>query len=188
MGGYDEKPEQLASALHEFGKSGFINMVGGCCGTTPIHIAAIARAVEGLPAREPQPACPYLRLSGLEALTLTPDVRFVNIGERCNIAGSRAFKNMILKGDYEKALSVARSQVENGAQVLDFNMDEGLLDGEAAMTRFCRLAVSDPDVTKVPLMIDSSKFHVIEAGLQSVQGKCIVNSISLKVGEEEFIK
>ena len=188
MGGYDEKPETTYGHLRDFATSGFLNMAGGCCGTTPAHIAAVARACEGVPPRLPQPPCPYMRLSGLEHLTLTPDVRFLNIGERCNIAGSRAFKNMIMKGEYEKALAVARAQVENGAQVLDFNMDEGLLDGEAAMMRFCRLAVSDPDITKIPLMIDSSKFHIIEAGLQNVQGKCVVNSISLKGGEAEFIR
>jgi len=188
MGGYDEKPDTTGGFIKDFAESGFINMAGGCCGTTPAHIAAIARACQGVRPRQPQQPCPYMRLSGLEHLTLTPDIRFINIGERCNIAGSRAFKNMIMKGEYEKALAVARAQVENGAQVLDFNMDEGLLDGEAAMIRFCRLAVSDPDITKIPLMIDSSKFHIIEAGLQNVQGKCIVNSISLKGGEEEFIR
>ena len=188
MGGYDEKPETTYMHLRDFATSGFLNMAGGCCGTTPAHIAAIARACDGVPPRKPQPPCPYMRLSGLEHLTLTPDVRFLNIGERCNIAGSRAFKNMIMKGEYEKALAVARAQVENGAQVLDFNMDEGLLDGEAAMGKFCRLAVSDPDITKIPLMIDSSKFNIITEGLQWVQGKCIVNSISLKGGEAEFLK
>ena len=220
MGGYDEKPDTTYGHMRDFATSGFLNMAGGCCGTTPAHIAAVARACEGVTPRKPQPPCPYMRLSGLEPLILTPDVRFANIGERCNIAGSRAFKNMIMKGEYEKALAVARAQVENGAQVLDFNMDEGLLDGEAAMARFCKLAVSDPDITKIPLMIDSSKFHIIEAGLQWVQGKvcpsllqqlttpvvfvaltcahlaslcplrkqCIVNSISLKGGEEEFLR
>ena len=188
MGGYDEKPEELGAHIRDFATSGLVNMVGGCCGTTPLHIAAMTRACEQVKPREPAPPSKYLRLSGLEALIQTPEVRFINIGERCNIAGSRAFKNLILKGEYEKALAVARAQVETGAQVLDINMDEGLLDGLAAMQRFCKLCVSDPDITKVPLMIDSSKFAIVEAGLQWVQGKCIVNSISLKGGEEEFIR
>jgi len=188
MGGYDETPESMYESLRDFASNGLVNMAGGCCGTSPEHIAAIARACEGCRPHEVQPPCTMMRLSGLEPLILTDEVRFVNIGERCNIAGSRAFKRLILNGEYEKALAIARAQVENGAQVLDFNFDEGLLDGEAAMKKFLFLSVSDPDITKVPIMIDSSKFPIIEAGLQCVQGKCIVNSISLKEGEETFIR
>lgn len=188
MGGYDETPASMGDDLRDFAMSGLVNMAGGCCGSTPPHIAAIAAACEGVRPHEVQPPCTLMRLSGLEPLIFTDTIGFVNVGERCNIAGSRAFKNMIMKGEYEKALAVARAQVENGAQVLDFNFDEGLLDGEAAMKRFLFLAVSDPDITRVPIMIDSSKFHILEAGLQCVQGKCIVNSISLKEGEETFLK
>lgn len=188
MGGYDESPASMYDSLRDFATSGLINMAGGCCGTTPPHIKAIADSCTDVRPREVQPECHYMRLSGLEPLIATENLGFINIGERCNIAGSRAFKNMIMKGEYEKALSVARKQVEDGAQVLDFNFDEGLLDGEAAMKKFLFLAVSDPDITKVPIMIDSSKFHILEAGLQCLQGKCIVNSISLKEGEETFLK
>lgn len=179
MGGYDESPKSAYEALRDFAESGLINMGGGCCGTTPQHIAEIARACEGVRPHQVQPPNTLLRLSGLEPLIVTENIKFVNIGERCNIAGSRAFKNMIMKGEYEKALSVARKQVEDGAQVLDFNFDEGLLDGEAAMKKFLFLAVSDPDITKVPIMIDSSKFHILEAGLQvgawedTRTGRCI---------------
>jgi 5-methyltetrahydrofolate--homocysteine methyltransferase len=171
MGGYDETPEQMYGHLREFATSGFINMAGGCCGTTNEHIAAIARACDGVKPRIPAAPSTLLRLSGLEPLYFTKDIPFVNVGERCNIAGSRAFKNMILKNEYERALQVARDQVDNGAQVLDINMDEGLLDGVAAMGKFTRLIVTDPDISKVPLMIDSSKFAVIEVGLENVQGK-----------------
>jgi 5-methyltetrahydrofolate--homocysteine methyltransferase len=232
MGGYDESAESMYESLRDFAVSGLINMAGGCCGTTPDHIAAIARACEGVRPHQANPPSDLLRLSGLEPLIQTENIKFINIGERCNIAGSRAFKNMIMKGEFEKALAVARSQVEGGAQILDFNFDEGMLDGQAAMEKFLFLAVSDPDITRVPIMIDSSKFHILEAGLQvsrggcesqcdcvstwsgervrrrilcssidvflnvvslrmlwqCVQGKCIVNSISLKEGEEVFLR
>lgn len=188
MGGYDETPEQFYGHIRDFAVSGLINMAGGCCGTGPKHVAQIAKACEGVVPRAPAKPAGFMRLSGLEPLDFTSTIGFANIGERCNIAGSRAFKNMIMKGEYEKALAVARAQVENGAQILDINMDDGLLDGEAAMRKFLNLCVSDPDITKLPIMVDSSKFHIIEAGLQCLQGKCIVNSISLKGGEEEFIK
>ena len=166
MGGYDESPASMHDSLRDFAVSGLINMAGGCCGTSPAHIGAMARACEGVRPREVNPPSTLMRLSGLEPLILTDNIKFVNIGERCNIAGSRAFKNLIMKGEYEKALAVARKQVEDGAQILDFNFDEGLLDGEMAMKKFLFLAVSDPDITKVPIMIDSSKFHILEAGLQ----------------------
>ena len=188
MGAYDEKPIQMYGHIRDFATSGLINMAGGCCGTTPDHIREVSRACEQVKPRVPAQVDNRLRLSGLEPLIWDDAIRFVNVGERCNIAGSRAFKNLIMKGEYEKALAVARAQVENGAQILDFNFDDGLLDGEAAMARFVKLSVSDPDITKVPLMIDSSKFNVIEAGLKWVQGKCVVNSISLKGGEQEFIR
>eukprot|EP00475_Leptophrys_vorax_P020250 TRINITY_DN2771_c0_g1_i13.p1 TRINITY_DN2771_c0_g1~~TRINITY_DN2771_c0_g1_i13.p1 ORF type:complete len:1172 (-),score=328.82 TRINITY_DN2771_c0_g1_i13:561-4076(-) len=187
MGGYDEKPEDLAKAIRGFAREGLINIVGGCCGTTPDHIGAIAKHVKGVEPRLPQPKCPYMRISGLEPLILTPERGFINIGERCNIAGSRRFKNLILKGKFDEALEVARKQVEEGAIVVDVNMDDGLLDGYAAMSRFLRLAVTEPEISKAPFMIDSSKFGIILEGLKVVQGKCIVNSISLKGGEDEFL-
>mmetsp|Transcript_30727 Transcript_30727/g.59936 ORF Transcript_30727/g.59936 Transcript_30727/m.59936 type:complete len:1259 (-) Transcript_30727:271-4047(-) len=187
MGGYDETPDDLGSTLNQFAKDGLLNLAGGCCGTGPDHIAKIAQAMEGLTPREPQPVYEDMRLSGLEMLQ-TQGLGFINVGERCNIAGSLAFKRMILAGDYEKALAVALKQVDDGAQIIDINMDEGLLDGEVAMTKFINLIASEPGICKVPLMIDSSKFHIIEAGLRCFQGKCIVNSISLKGGEEEFIR
>jgi 5-methyltetrahydrofolate--homocysteine methyltransferase len=186
FGGYDETPDQTSSVLREFAANGWLNIVGGCCGTTPAHIKAIAEAVRGLKPREvPRPE-PYMRLSGLEPLTLRPDLNFVNIGERTNVTGSPKFSKLILAGNYEEALSVARQQVEGGAQIIDVNMDEGLLDSEAAMTRFLNLVAAEPDIARVPIMIDSSKWSVIEAGLKCVQGKGIVNSISLKEGEEVF--
>jgi 5-methyltetrahydrofolate--homocysteine methyltransferase len=188
MGEYDETPEMMASVLEEFGRSGLLNIVGGCCGTTPEHIAAIVRALEHIPPRKPQPRPPYTRLSGLEPLTLLPETNFVNIGERTNVTGSRQFARLILNGQYDEALAVARQQVENGAQIIDVNMDEGMLDSEAAMVRFLNLLAAEPDIARVPTMIDSSKWSVIEAGLKCVQGKCIVNSISLKEGEEKFIE
>eukprot|EP00743_Colponemidia_sp_Colp-15_P004752 GILK01005118.1.p1 GENE.GILK01005118.1~~GILK01005118.1.p1 ORF type:complete len:1266 (-),score=306.56 GILK01005118.1:85-3882(-) len=188
MGGYDETAKSFAESVKEFATAGMVNLAGGCCGTTPAHIQALAEALADVTPRVPPTIPPALRLSGLEALVVTPELNFVNIGERCNIAGSIQFKKLILANNYDEALSVARRQVESGAQILDINMDEGLLDGVAAMTKFLRLAVTDPDIARVPLMIDSSKFHIIEAGLKCVQGKCIVNSISLKGGEAEFLK
>ncbi len=187
FGDYDETPEDTSSVLGEFAGSGLVNLVGGCCGTTPAHIAAIARAVESEAPRVPPTIAPALRLSGLEPLTIDDSSLFVNVGERTNITGSARFRNLIRDGDYPTALSVARQQVESGAQILDINMDEGMIDGVAAMRRFVRLVSSEPDICRVPLMIDSSKWEVIEAGLANVQGKPVVNSISLKEGEELFI-
>ncbi len=188
FGLYDESPEHMATLLGEFAESGLVNIVGGCCGTTPDHISAIARAVEGKAPRRFEPSPPMLRLSGLEPFTLTPEIPFVNVGERTNVTGSARFRKLVTAGDYAAALAVARDQVENGAQIIDVNMDEGLLDSEQAMTTFLHLVASEPDIARVPVMIDSSKFHVIEAGLKCVQGKAVVNSISLKEGEEEFIR
>ena len=186
FGDYDERPEATASMLGEFARSGLVNIVGGCCGTTPEHIRALAAAVEGVrPRKVPEPR-PYLRLSGLEPFTLTPEVNFVNIGERANVTGSARFRKLITGGEYETALEVARDQVENGAQVIDVNMDEGLLDSESAMVTFLNLIAAEPEIAKVPVMVDSSKWSVIEAGLKCLQGKGIVNSISLKEGEDAF--
>ncbi|WP_245753422.1 methionine synthase [Geodermatophilus ruber] len=188
FGEYDESPEETSAVLAEFAGSGFVNLVGGCCGTTPAHIAAIARAVEGAAPRTPAQAAPALRLSGLEPLTVTGASLFVNVGERTNITGSARFRNLIKAGDYPGALAVARQQVEAGAQVIDVNMDEGMIDGVEAMDRFTKLIAAEPDISRVPTMIDSSKWEVIEAGLKNVQGKAIVNSISLKEGEEKFVR
>ncbi len=190
FGGYDETPETTAANLREFAVSGFVNIVGGCCGTTPDHIAAVVEAVKGLPPRKPNVGLnkEYSLLSGLEPMRIGSDTNFVNIGERCNVAGSKKFSRLIKNNSYDEALSIAKAQVENGAQVLDINMDEGMLDGASAMTRFCNLIASEPDIAKVPLCIDSSDFAVIEAGLKCCQGKCIVNSISLKEGMEDFVK
>ena len=188
FGGYDETPETMAAVLREFGEHGLLNIVGGCCGTTPDHIRAIAAAVHDLPSRtRPDPPA-RLRLSGLEPLTIGPDTLFVNIGERTNVTGSRRFAKLIAEGKYEAGLEVARQQVESGAQMLDVNMDEGLLDSEAAMSTFLRLIASEPAIGKVPIVIDSSRWSVLEAGLKCVQGKSVVNSISLKEGEAEFLR
>jgi len=186
FGEYDEMPEETAAFLGEFAESGFVNLVGGCCGTTPDHIAAIAAAVEGKERREARGLEPAMRLAGLEPFTVTEDSLFVNVGERTNITGSARFRNLIKDGDYDAALTVAAQQVENGAQVIDINMDEGMIDGVAAMDRFTKLVASEPDISRVPVMVDSSKWEVIEAGLKNVQGKPIVNSISMKEGEEKF--
>jgi len=188
FGGYDDTPEEMAARIGEFARSGLVNIVGGCCGTTPKHIAAFAEAIAGVAPRAVPEKPRYLRLSGLEPFTLTPDSNFVNIGERTNITGSAKFRKLIAAGDYEAALDIARQQVENGAQVIDINMDEGLIDSEAAMARFLNLIAGEPAIAKVPVMIDSSKWSVIEAGLKCVQGKSIVNSISLKEGEAAFIE
>ena len=186
--GFDEKPKDTSSLLKEFAESGFVNIAGGCCGTTPAHIKAIAEEVQGVAPRK-IPEVPHAtRLSGLEPFTIDDSSLFVNVGERTNVTGSKAFARMILNGQYEEALSVARQQVENGAQVIDINMDEGMLDAVAAMTHFLNLIASEPDIARVPVMIDSSKWSVIEAGLKCVQGKSIVNSISMKEGEEEFLR
>ncbi|MGY1702242.1 methionine synthase [Geodermatophilus sp. SYSU D00766] len=188
FGEYDEAPEETAGVLGGFAEEGFVNVVGGCCGTTPAHVAAIAAAVDGLPPRRPPSVRPALRLSGLEPLTVDEDSLFVNVGERTNITGSARFRRLIRDGDYPTALAVARQQVEAGAQVIDVNMDEGMIDGVEAMTRFTRLVAAEPDICRVPVMVDSSKWEVIEAGLKQLQGKSIVNSISLKNGEEEFVR
>jgi 5-methyltetrahydrofolate--homocysteine methyltransferase len=187
FGGYDEGPAAMAAQIGEFAAAGIVNIVGGCCGTTPDHIRAIAAAVAGKAPRTIPAIAPRLRLSGLEAFTLTEAIPFVNVGERTNVTGSARFRKLITAGDYGAALAVARDQVENGAQILDVNMDEGLLDSEQAMTTFLNLIAAEPDISRVPLMIDSSKFSVIEAGLKCVQGKAVVNSISLKEGEDAFI-
>ncbi|WP_246060508.1 methionine synthase [Nocardioides dongxiaopingii] len=186
FGEYDESPEETAAMLAEFAEAGFVNMAGGCCGTTPDHIAAIASAVEGKTRRERAVVAPAMRLSGLEPFTIDESSLFVNVGERTNITGSAKFRNLIKDGDYDAALAVASQQVENGAQVIDVNMDEGMIDGVAAMDRFTKLIASEPDISRVPVMVDSSKWEVIEAGLKNVQGKAIVNSISMKEGEERF--
>jgi 5-methyltetrahydrofolate--homocysteine methyltransferase len=186
--GYDETPEQTAAFLRDFGDSGFINIAGGCCGTTPAHIKAIADALRDVPPRKVPEIERKTRLSGLEPLNIGDDSLFVNIGERTNVTGSKAFARLILAGDYAAALSVARQQVENGAQMIDVNMDEAMLDSKKAMTTFLNLIAAEPDISRVPVLIDSSKWEVIEAGLKCVQGKCVVNSISLKEGEEEFVK
>ncbi len=186
FGGYDLTPGEMAAALGDFARAGFLNFAGGCCGTTPDHIAAIAETVEGVaPRRLPAPPV-RTRLSGLEPLTIGPESLFVNVGERTNVTGSRRFARLVLEGDYEAALEVALQQVRNGAQIIDVNMDEGLLDSEAAMVRFLNLLAAEPEIARVPFMIDSSRWEVIEAGLRCVQGKPVVNSISLKDGEDAF--
>jgi 5-methyltetrahydrofolate--homocysteine methyltransferase len=188
FGGYDETPEHMRQLLREFAENGWLNIVGGCCGTTPKHIRAIADAMEDVAPR-PRPTIPgYSRLSGLEPLTLRPEGNFIIVGERTNVTGSKKFARLIRSGDYEAALEVARDQVANGANVLDVNMDEALLDGEKAMSTFLHLIAAEPEIARVPLMIDSSKWSVIESGLKCVQGKSIVNSISLKEGEAEFLR
>jgi 5-methyltetrahydrofolate--homocysteine methyltransferase len=186
MGEYDESPETMSSVLDDFLQSGFVNIVGGCCGTTPDHIRAISDKVKNYKPRIPSIQKPYLKLSGLEPLIFHPEINFVNIGERTNVAGSKKFARLIKEENYEEALSVARQQVENGAQVLDINMDEGMIESEDAMTKYLNLIASEPDIAKLPIMIDSSKWSVIKAGLKCLQGKGIVNSISLKEGEDTF--
>ena len=186
--GYDESPEYTASLIKDFAQSGFVNIVGGCCGTTPAHIKAIADAVSGIAPRAVPDIPKKLRLSGLEPLSIGDDSLFVNVGERTNVTGSKAFARLILGNNYAEALSVARNQVENGAQIIDINMDEAMLDSQKAMVTFLNLVAAEPDISRVPIMIDSSKWSVIEAGLKCVQGKAIINSISLKEGEAEFIE
>jgi 5-methyltetrahydrofolate--homocysteine methyltransferase len=188
FGYYDESPEYMAELLGEFASAGLVNVVGGCCGTTPDHIAAIAKAVAGKKPRAIPQIAPQLRLSGLEPFALTPEIPFVNVGERTNVTGSAKFRKLVTAGDYTAALSIARDQVENGAQIIDVNMDEGLLDSEAAMVTFLNLIAAEPDIARVPVMVDSSKFSVIEAGLKCLQGKPVVNSISMKEGEASFIE
>ena len=188
FGEYDESPAYMADIIGEFATSGLVNIVGGCCGTTPAHIRAIADAVSDLPPRKTASVEPYCRLSGLEPRNLSPDKGFINVGERTNVTGSPKFSRLIKDDDLESAVEVARQQVENGAQLIDVNMDEGMLDSAALMHRFLSVTASDPDISRVPVMIDSSKWEVIEAGLKCVQGKGVVNSISLKSGEEPFIE
>jgi 5-methyltetrahydrofolate--homocysteine methyltransferase len=186
--GYDEGPEDTAALLEEFAESGFLNIVGGCCGTTPAHIEAIARAVAGKAPRRLPTIEPRMRLSGLEALAIGEDTLFVNVGERTNVTGSRAFARLVLSGNYTEAVAVARNQVDAGAQIIDVNMDEAMLDSALAMRTFLNLIAAEPDIARVPVMIDSSDWRVIEAGLKCLQGKGIVNSISLKEGEAEFLR
>ncbi|MDD2989626.1 MAG: methionine synthase [Zoogloea sp.] len=186
--GYDETPEQLASEIVEWARSGLVNIVGGCCGTSPAHIKAIAEAVSLVTPRSVPHVDKKLRLSGLEPFNVGPESLFVNVGERTNVTGSRAFARMILEGRFDDALAVARQQVENGAQIIDINMDEAMLDSMAAMEKFLKLIASEPDISRVPIMLDSSKWSVIEAGLKCIQGKGVVNSISMKEGEAEFLR
>ncbi|MBU0695133.1 MAG: methionine synthase, partial [Bacteroidetes bacterium] len=186
FGEYDETASQTGKLVEDFMASGFVNVIGGCCGTTPDHIKAMAEIAKKYPPRKIPEREPHLRLSGLEAVTIKPETMFVNVGERTNVTGSPKFSKLILSGDFDTALSVARQQVEGGAQIIDVNMDEGMLDSEAAMTKFLNLIASEPDISKLPIMVDSSKWSVIEAGLKCLQGKGIVNSISLKEGEEKF--
>lgn len=188
FGEYDETPHHMGHQIKDFLTNGFLNIVGGCCGTTPEHIAEIAKLAKQCPPRPvPQPDT-LMHLSGLEAVTMRPESNFMNVGERTNVTGSRKFAKLIIDGNYEEALAIARNQVEGGAQAIDINMDEGMLDAEAAMVKFLHLIASEPDIAKLPIMIDSSKFFVIEAGLKCTQGKSIVNSISMKEGEEEFLR
>ncbi|MDQ6962643.1 MAG: methionine synthase [Mariprofundaceae bacterium] len=186
LGGFDETPESMAEIIGEFARNGWLNIVGGCCGTSPDYIAAIADAVEGLSPRIIPEITPACRLSGLEAMSITPDSLFVNVGERTNVTGSARFRRLIKEDDYETALEVALDQVENGAQIIDINMDEGMLESKEAMQRFLNLIAAEPDISRVPIMIDSSKWDIIEAGLKCVQGKGVVNSISMKEGVELF--
>ena len=186
--GFPETPDTLAPQLREWAENGWLNILGGCCGTTPAHIKLLAEAVRGVTPRTIPAIEPYTRLSGLEALTIRPDSNFVNIGERTNVTGSPAFAKLILQGKYEDGLSVARQQVEGGAQIIDINMDEGMLDSRTAMETFLRLIAAEPDICKVPIMVDSSKWEVLETGLKNIQGKAVVNSISLKEGERKFVE
>ncbi len=185
--GFDETPDVTSSLLKDFAESGFVNIAGGCCGTTPDHIRAIAETVKNIAPRTVPTVEPTLKLSGLEPFVIDDSSLFVNVGERTNVTGSKAFARLIINEQYDEALAVARQQVENGAQIIDINMDEAMLDSQAAMTRFLNLVASEPDIARVPIMIDSSKWSVIEAGLKCVQGKAIVNSISMKEGEEKFL-
>ncbi len=186
FGGYDETPKMMAEALEDFVKSGFVNIIGGCCGTTPDHIKAFAEMAKKYPPRQIPHPIKFMKLSGLEPLVLTPESNFMNVGERTNVTGSAKFLKLIKEEKFDEALSVAREQVEGGAQVIDINMDEGMIDGKETMVKFLHLIASEPDISRVPVMIDSSKWEIIEAGLKCIQGKGIVNSISLKGGEEEF--
>lgn len=187
FGGYDQSPEEMAGYIRDFARNNLVNIIGGCCGTTPAHIKAMSMGVEGVIPRQIPASKHYTQLSGLEPLIIRPETNFVNIGERTNVTGSRKFARLIRNGAYSEALSVAQQQVEAGAQIIDINMDEGLLDSKQVMTDFLNLVMAEPEIARVPIMLDSSKFEVIEAGLKVVQGKCIVNSISLKEGEDVFL-
>ncbi|MGB1923315.1 MAG: homocysteine S-methyltransferase family protein, partial [Alcanivorax sp.] len=187
MGEYDLDPATMAREIRGWAEKGFLNIIGGCCGTTPEHIAAMAEAVEGLPPRQIPDIEIACRLSGLEPCTISKDSLFVNVGERTNVTGSKRFLRLIKEEDYDAALDVARDQVENGAQIIDINMDEGMLESAECMVKFLNLVASEPEISKVPIMIDSSKWEVIEAGLKCIQGKGVVNSISMKEGEEAFL-
>jgi 5-methyltetrahydrofolate--homocysteine methyltransferase len=188
FGEYDETAEEMAEVVGEFARSGLVNMVGGCCGTRPDHIRALGDAVKGVAPRAIPDLPVRCRLSGLEPFNIGPDDLFANVGERCNVTGSAIFRRLIEADDYAAAVAVARQQVDNGAQIIDVNMDEGMLDSEKAMVTLLNLIAAEPDVARLPIMIDSSKWTVIEAGLKCVQGKSVVNSISLKEGEEAFIQ
>ena len=188
LGEYDQSSKEMSAIIEEFAQDGLINLVGGCCGTTPMHIEAISKAMEFQKPRKIPAVDSFTRLSGLEPFVIRPDINFINVGERTNVTGSARFKRLIKEGDFETALSVARQQIQNGAQIIYINMDEGLLDSEKAMEKFLKLIASEPDIARVPVMIDSSKWSVIEVGLKNLQGKGIVNSISLKEGEEIFLE
>jgi len=187
FGAYDQTAAEMAEIVREFATSGFLNIIGGCCGTTPKHIAAIAKAMEGVAPRQIPTIKPALRLSGLEPFNVDEQSLFVNVGERTNVTGSAKFRRLIKEEAFEEALQVARDQVENGAQIIDINMDEGMLDSEQAMITFLNLIGSEPEISRVPIMLDSSKWEIIESGLKRIQGKGVVNSISLKEGEQEFL-
>jgi 5-methyltetrahydrofolate--homocysteine methyltransferase len=188
FGEYDESPEQMSEYVRDFVENSFVNIIGGCCGTTPDHIKAISQVVADRDHRRIPFKSTLTEVSGLETLTIEKEKNFINIGERTNVSGSRKFARLIREGNYEEALSVARNQVEGGAQILDVNLDDGMLDAEKEMVKFLNMLASDPEISRLPIMIDSSKWEVIEAGLKCFQGKCIVNSISLKNGESEFIE
>ena len=188
FGSFDQTPDEMAGLLQDFLSNRWVNILGGCCGTTPDYIAAIAKVAANTTPRQVPTVEPLMRLSGQEPLTLRDDSNFLMIGERTNVTGSRRFARLIRNDQYEEAVEVARQQVIGGAAVIDINMDDALLDGEAAMTRYLNLIAAEPDIAKVPVMIDSSKWSIIEAGLRCTQGKAIVNSISLKDGEEEFLR
>lgn len=187
-GNYVETPESMARVMAELVDEGLVNIIGGCCGTTPEHIAALAAIARGKAPHVPPAVLPQMRLSGLEMLAVTPERNFVNVGERCNVAGSRKFLRLIGEGSYDEAVAIARRQVEDGAQIIDINMDDGLLDARGEMCRFLNLIAAEPDIARVPVMVDSSKWEVIESALKCLQGKGIVNSISLKEGEETFLR
>jgi 5-methyltetrahydrofolate--homocysteine methyltransferase len=188
FGEYDETPEMMAAEIADWAKNGYLNIIGGCCGTSPDTIRAIVKAVEKYPPRQIPEIPKHCALAGLEPLNITAESLFVNVGERTNVTGSAAFKRLIIEGNFEAALDVAKQQVENGAQIIDINMDEGMLESKEAMVRFLMLIASEPDIAKVPIMLDSSKWDILEAGLKCIQGKGVVNSISIKEGEDKFIE